>query len=85
MLFIKIATPDSANGNLASESLKPLLLEKVESSHYFGMHDILNWGWTDQKRRGAFILVICRYRNLTDTKNYTQQFQNVKLFFLHIS
>ena len=34
-LFLKSGTHDSANRNLESELLKLLLLEKIESSHYF--------------------------------------------------
>lgn len=50
ILFLKSATHDSANRNLESELPKPLLLEKIESSHYFEINDILNWGWA--KLRG---------------------------------
>ena len=46
ILFLKSGTHDSANRNLESELPKPLLLEKIESSHYFEINDILNWGWT---------------------------------------
>ena len=45
ILFLKSATHDSAHRNLESELPKPLLLEKIESSHYFEINDILNWGW----------------------------------------
>lgn len=70
-LFLKSGTRDSPSRNLESELLKPLLLKKIENSHYFGMHDILTWGWAELWKK-AFILFICRYRYLADAKNYVQ-------------
>lgn len=57
-LFLKSGTRNSPSRNLESELLKPLLLKKIENSHYFGIHDILTWGWAELWKKGIYTIYL---------------------------